>query len=163
MGAILNGNEIHGGFLNGKLLFESVKDGDWIECPANTGKNAWGGLSFMKFDSATSSADFLTSSHGHIDSSADSIAITLPDGFQFSDSPTPSTKTLMGYMQTDPYNNVESSWNFGIKYTKTQMLIHYGSGYSATLYLAPYAGQISANNAAPLFQVSLTIKGITKV
>lgn len=163
MGAILNGKEIHGGFLNGKMLFESVKDGSWIECPTATGVNAWDGLTFMKFDPSKSSADFITSAHGYIDNSTDRIAITLPESFQFLDSPNPTRETLRGYMQTDAYNSYESSWDFDIKYTKTQMLIHNNMSISGTIYLGQYSGQLANGGVSPLFEVGLTVNGITKI
>ncbi|MCP9614717.1 hypothetical protein [Levilactobacillus brevis] len=139
MGAILNGKEIHGGFLNGKLLFEELDDNDVLYvCPDN-GKNYvdFAGQTFMKFNTETGKANFLTGANCIINTSistnTNKLAITLPEGFLFGDN------SSIKYIPC--YDASLTGTNFNVRFDGNKMYVDVPYNYEHALFLSQYVSK----------------------
>lgn len=163
MGAILNGKEIHGGFLNGKLLFEELDDSKtWMQCPKLSnipkGANALTGKTLMRYNDGDNSIDIVSNAKGELKDST--VGFQLPSGYEFEKISGSVSMRMCVYDKygtgTDTYNTVTTSRS------ANQYILSYQHLYYVGTYLCGYAGEIRLNGDQPVFSV-VNIKGVHKV
>mgnify|MGYP003364957588 CR=1 FL=1 len=134
MGAILNGKEIHGGFLNGKMLFEELDDNDVLYvCPDNGNDYVdFTGKTFMQFNTETGEAHFLTGANCVINTSISTnthkLAITLPEGFLFGDN------SSIKYIPC--YNDMLNSSNLNVRFDGNKLYVEVPDDTEQTLFIS---------------------------
>ena len=163
MGSILNGKEIHGGFLNGKLLFEELDDSQtWLQCPTPSnipkGANVLTGMTLMRYNDGDNSIDIVSNAKGGLTNLT--VGLQLPSGYEFDES---SDRVSMNMCVYDNYGTpTDTSNNVTVSRSANQYILSYQYPYSVMVYLCGYAGEIRLNNDRPVFSV-VNIKGVHKV
>lgn len=163
MGAILNGKEIHGGFLNGKLLFEELDDSQtWLQCPTPSnvpsGANVLKGMTLMRYNDGNKSIDIVSNAKGGLTNLT--VGFQLPSGYEFDES---SDRVSMKTCVYDNYGTATDTSNIvTASRSANQYILSYQYAYSIMIYLCGYAGEIRLHNDYPVFSV-VNIKGVHKV
>ncbi len=163
MGSILNGKEIHGGFLNGKLLFEELDDSQtWLQCPTPSnipkGANVLTGMTLMRYNDGDNSIDIVSNAKGGLTNST--VGFQLPSGYEFEKLSGSVTMKMCVY---DYYGTAtDTSNNVTVSRSTNQYFLSYQYAYSIFTYLCGYAGEVRLNGDSPTFAI-VNIKGVHKV
>lgn len=163
MGAILNGKEIHGGFLNGKLLFEELDDSQtWLQCPTPSnipkGANVLTGMTLMRYNDGDNSIDIVSNAKGNLTEST--VGFQLPLGYEF-DKLSGSVIMRM-YVYGTSGTPTETSNTVTVSRSANQYILSYQYPYSIFTYLCGYSGEVRTNSDSPSFSI-VNIKGVHKV